>query len=83
MLIERETGQYAFAHKTFQEYLAAEHIRDNGLVGDLADAVSDDWWAETTLLFAATSNADPIIQAAWPPTRPGPRPRPRLHRAGQ
>ena len=51
LLIERETGQYAFAHKTFQEYLAAAHIRDNGLVGDLADTVSDDWWAETTLLY--------------------------------
>ena len=63
LLIERETSQYAFAHKTFQEYLAAAHIRENGLVGHLAGTVSDDWWAETTLLYAATSNADPIIQA--------------------
>ena len=63
LLVERETGQYAFAHKTFQEHLAAAHIRDNGLVGDLAQAVNDDWWAETTLLYAATTNADPIIQA--------------------
>jgi hypothetical protein len=63
LLIERETSQYAFAHKTFQEYLAAAYIRENGLVSDLAGTVSDDWWAETTLLYAATSNADPIIQA--------------------
>jgi hypothetical protein len=63
LLIERETGQYAFAHKTFQEYLSAAHIRENGLVSDLADAVNDDWWAETTLLYAATANTDPIIQA--------------------
>jgi hypothetical protein len=63
LLVERETGQYAFAHQTFQEYLAAAHIRDRGLVGVLADAVSDDWWSEVTLLYAATSNADPIIRA--------------------
>jgi predicted NACHT family NTPase len=63
LLIERETGQYAFAHKTFQEYLAAVHIRDKGLISDLAEAVNDDWWVEATLLYAATSNADPIVQA--------------------
>jgi RecA/RadA recombinase len=63
VLIERETGQYAFAHRTFQEYLAAAHIRDHGLVSDLASAVSDDWWAETTMLYAAVSDADPIVRA--------------------
>ena len=63
LLIERETGQYAFAHKTFQEYLAAAYIRDNGIVSELAIAVSDDWWREATLLYAATANADPIVLA--------------------
>lgn len=63
LLIERETEQFAFAHHTFQEYLAAAHVRDNGLVGVLADAVSDSWWHETTLLYAAHSDADPIIAA--------------------
>jgi NACHT domain len=63
LLIERETGQYAFAHQTLQEYLAAAHIRENGLVNELARSVGDDWWAETTMLFAAKSNADPIVQA--------------------
>jgi hypothetical protein len=63
LLIERETGQHAFAHKTFQEYLAAAHIRDKGLVSILAQAVNDDWWAETTLLYAAKSSADPIVLA--------------------
>jgi hypothetical protein len=63
LLIERKTGKYAFAHKTFQEYLAAEHIRVNGLASDLADTVSEDWWVETTLLYAATSNVDLIVRA--------------------
>lgn len=63
LLVERETEHYAFAHHTFQEYLAAAHIRDNGLVNILADMVSDPWWRETTLLYAARSDADPIIAA--------------------
>jgi hypothetical protein len=63
LLVEREAGQYAFAHKTFQDYLAATHIREHGLVSVLASAVSDDWWAETTLLYTARSNADPVIRA--------------------
>ena len=63
LLIERETEQYAFAHKTFQEYLAASHIREKGLVNVLVDAVNDDWWRETTLLYAACSDADPIVDA--------------------
>lgn len=63
LLIERETSKYAFAHETFQEYLAAAHISANGLVSDLVDAIGDDWWRETTLLYAATSNADPIVRA--------------------
>ena len=63
LFIERETGQFAFAHKTFQEYLAAEHIRANGLVNELARLVNDEWWAETTLLYVAKSDADPIIKA--------------------
>jgi NACHT domain len=63
LLIERETEQFAFAHHTFQEYLAAGHIRDNALVNILADAVRDPWWRETTLLYAARSDADPIVAA--------------------
>jgi hypothetical protein len=59
LLVEREPDQYAFAHKTFQEYLAAVHIREKGLVQVLADAVNDDWWTEVTLFYAAQSDAEP------------------------
>lgn len=63
LLIERETGKYAFAHKTFQEYLASVHIREEGLVDELVATVGDDWWLETTLLYAAKSKADLIVEA--------------------
>lgn len=67
LLVERETEQYSFAHQTFQEYLAAAHIRDKGLTGVLADNVNDPWWRETTLLYAARVGAgagtDAIVQA--------------------
>jgi NACHT domain len=63
LLVERESGLYSFAHLTFQEYLAARYIQDKGLSAVLADAVDDVWWRETTLLYAAHSDADPIVRA--------------------
>ena len=63
LLVERESGQYCFAHHTFQEYLAAVHIRDKGLADDLAETVGDPWWRETTLLYTAQADADPIVAA--------------------
>ena len=63
LLIERESGLYSFTHQTFQEYLAASHIRDKGLVNVLVSAIDDAWWRETTLLYAARSDADPIVRA--------------------
>jgi NACHT domain/Sulfatase-modifying factor enzyme 1 len=63
LFIERDPGVYAFAHQTFQEYLAATYIRDKGLVAALAGAVNDTWWRELTLLYVARADADPIIQA--------------------
>ncbi len=63
LLVERESGLYCFAHHTFQEYLAAVYIRDKGLADVLANAVDDPWWRETTLLYAARADADPIVAA--------------------
>lgn len=63
LIVESENGLYAFAHLTFQEYLAAEHIRDKGLVKELANHVGSSWWRETTLLYAAKSDADAIVRA--------------------
>lgn len=63
LLVERESGVYSFAHHTFQEYLAAAHIRDKQWSKILVDGVDDVWWRETTLLYAARSDADEIVQA--------------------
>ncbi len=63
LLIERESGLYSFAHLTFQEYLASCFIRDQGLGLQLAERVDDIWWRETTILYAARANADPIVSA--------------------
>jgi hypothetical protein len=64
LLVEAAPGRYAFTHLTFQEYLAARHVSANpDLVKSLADNVSDPWWHESTLLYAATADASPIVRA--------------------
>jgi hypothetical protein len=63
LIVERESGLYSFAHLTFQEYLAASHIRDRGLASVLARHVDNVWWRETTLMYAARSDADEIVLA--------------------
>jgi hypothetical protein len=63
LLIERDSDVYTFAHMTFQEHLAAAHIREHGAVHILIDAVDDPWWREVTLLYVARSHADAIVSA--------------------
>ncbi|WP_431044543.1 NACHT domain-containing protein [Streptomyces sp. P1-3] len=63
MLVERERGLYAFAHLTLQEHLAALHIQHRGLAETLVAGVQDDWWRETTLLYAARVDPAPIVEA--------------------
>lgn len=64
LLVERENGEFSFAHHTFQEYLAASHVLEKDMVSTLAKHVEDAWWRETTLLYAAQAdNADAIVEA--------------------
>jgi uncharacterized caspase-like protein len=63
LLIERENGVYAFAHLIFQEYLAAAHIKTEGLGDELPPRVGLSWWHETILLYAAQADATAIIAA--------------------
>ncbi|MGH3912415.1 MAG: NACHT domain-containing protein [Pseudonocardiaceae bacterium] len=63
LLVEREAEVYAFAHLTFQEYLAAVEIKELRRPELLAQHVDDPWWRETTLLWAAAADASPVIKA--------------------
>ncbi|MEU5894464.1 NACHT domain-containing protein [Streptomyces sp. NPDC047461] len=63
LLVEQERDVYAFAHLTLQEHLAARHIQHQRLGKVLADAVDDEWWRETTLLYAARVDPAPIVEA--------------------
>ncbi|WP_258903339.1 NACHT domain-containing NTPase [Actinokineospora sp. UTMC 2448] len=63
LLVELEADQLAFAHLTFQEYLAAAYVRDAHLVDALAERVDDSWWRETILLYAAMVRGDEIVAA--------------------
>ncbi|MFB4312491.1 NACHT domain-containing protein [Actinomadura sp. 21ATH] len=65
LLVEREQGVYGFAHLTLQEYLAAVQIRQQPAAHAslLTDSVGDPWWRETILLWAADTDATPVIEA--------------------
>jgi hypothetical protein len=63
LLLERENGIYSFAHDTFQEYLAAAHIRSNNLDRDLISRITDTQWEETILWYVAEADATPIVEA--------------------
>src|SRR6185295_14779439 len=44
LIVESELGSYRFAHKSFQEYLAANQIRETKQVSILSCNISSDWW---------------------------------------
>ncbi|MGP4047526.1 NACHT domain-containing protein [Streptomyces sp. 2A115] len=63
LLVERDIQVYSFAHQTFQEHLAAMHVRAHRLDRTLVDAVTDPWWREVILLWAAFSDPSSVIEA--------------------
>jgi hypothetical protein len=64
LLLEREAGQWSFAHLTFQEFLTAAHwLEDKNAAPDWSEIVSDSWWHETLRLYAAQGDATWIAKA--------------------
>ncbi len=63
LLVEVRRGRYAFAHRSFQEYLTVRHIVDKGLEQVLVDAVGEPWWRETQLLYATGSDPSTLLRA--------------------
>lgn len=64
LLLEQQYQRYGFAHLTLQEYLAAALIPEHPSRRQLLiDNVSDPWWRETTLLWAARADASPVVEA--------------------
>ena len=70
LLVEQENCVYRFAHLTFQEYLAASHIREKQLGHTLQARVGVIWWQETIRLYCAMADATPIISACLAGDRP-------------
>jgi predicted NACHT family NTPase len=63
LLAETEAGVYRFAQRTFQEYLAAEHLRGLGKEIELVRHLPDPWWHETIRLYAGLGDASNLVLA--------------------
>lgn len=63
LLLERENGEYSFAHLTFQEYLAAIHLLEEQAGHVVLAHLEDSWWHETIRLYCARTDATPVISA--------------------
>ena len=65
LLAQRENRTYAFAHLTFQEYLAAAYAHEHKLETKLAARVGQTWWHETLRFYCAKAkDATPILRAS-------------------
>ncbi|WP_153009682.1 GUN4 domain-containing protein [Mastigocoleus testarum] len=55
LLVEKEIGEYEFAHLSFQEYLAAIEISESHQENILIQNIDQTWWSETIRLYGAQS----------------------------
>ncbi|NUS45875.1 MAG: NACHT domain-containing protein, partial [Mycobacteriaceae bacterium] len=63
VLISPASGSIAFAHLTFQEFLAGTQIHRENAAAVLVANVDDAWWHQTTVLYASRFDADAVIEA--------------------
>ena len=64
LLVERQVGEYEFAHLSFQEFLAAAQIKEMQQEEILLANFSDSWWTETIRFYAAQADATQLTQKA-------------------
>ncbi|ABW27725.1 GUN4 domain-containing protein [Acaryochloris marina] len=64
LLVEREPGEFEFAHLSLQEYLAAKQIAEGKQEAFLYEHLKNDWWKQTILLYASQVNPTPLIREA-------------------
>ncbi len=63
LLLEQDLNSYTFSHLTFQEYLVARELADNGPEQLLLTQAGVEWWQEVTLLYTGLKNAGPVVEA--------------------
>lgn len=64
LLVEREPGEFEFAHLSLQEYLAATQIAGAKQEALLYEHFQNDWWKQTILLYASQVNPTQLIREA-------------------
>ena len=62
LLQERDAGRWSFAHPAFQEYLAAQRMRE-GTCPDWKRLVAESWWREPLRFSVAQGDATEMVQA--------------------
>jgi hypothetical protein len=67
LFIERENGVRAFAHLTFQEYLAAAHIQDKNLHAILAEGSVTSGGGRPPCCMSPEQTPAPSWRHVWPP----------------
>jgi NACHT domain len=70
LMVEREMNLFSFTHLTLQEYLAAAYVKEQREIEALTSRVDDEWWREVQLLYAAQSDATPLISACLSNSEP-------------
>ncbi|MGB0387243.1 MAG: GTP-binding protein [Ardenticatenaceae bacterium] len=60
-----KNGEYAFAHRSFQEYFASRHLLTRRLERKIIhrSRLEDSWWHETIRLYCTGVDATPLIAA--------------------
>lgn len=65
LLLEQELNRYTFSHLTFQEYLVARELADNGPERTLLDHAGEEWWQEVILLYTGLKDGSSVVKTLF------------------